>query len=333
MAKWARAFAHEPFAELCSRRRDVVVAEEDGWQLFRAQNVAGGAPLSGTGVAMPELGAQLREILLCPPPHQVFQFNVMAPAAAQGHVDEFVELEMARLTPFQTDDILWAWHVSKEGPEGRGTWLSVYVVLREAFEQWRALASGDGMEIAGLIIRDGANRVVPVVLGPLAGGYGAAQWRRWQRISLVGLAFVAASAVFLWLSVADFQQRHDQQLQQETAQVQVAAKKVRDGLQQAAFAQSQLAEFEVARAGSARRMLLLEALGHILPSNTFLTTLSIDGASVTLDGLSALPESLIPALESSGLAKDVGFAAPVVSGPGEVQSHFIVKFTLKDPSS
>jgi general secretion pathway protein L len=67
---------------------------------------------------------------------------------------------------------------------------------------------------------------------------------------------------------------------------------------------------------------VFEELARILPDDTWLTSTSIDGEVIRIQGSSLAADRLIQTIDASPLFADAQFAAPVVRSPGATTDRF-----------
>src|SRR5262249_15578970 len=91
--------------------------------------------------------------------------------------------------------------------------------------------------------------------------------------------------------------------------------------------QGTLSVIESKKRESAIAVLVLEQLSKVLPSDTYLTDLTLDAGQLKITGLSAHAADLIPLLEGSGYFKNASFYAPTTR-QAEGTDHFSIQASI-----
>jgi Tfp pilus assembly protein PilN len=87
-----------------------------------------------------------------------------------------------------------------------------------------------------------------------------------------------------------------------------------------------LATIQSIQSGGVKPMPVLRELTDLLPSDAWLTLLSMDGKGVELTGQAAAASALIPLLENSPRLERVEFASPVTRGRDKEQFRIVAKW-------
>ncbi len=232
------------------------------------------------------------------PADWMLQHDASLPLAAEAVLPEVLRHELGRLTPFTEADVLWD-HATlgRDAAHGR---LLVRLVLALRGPLDPVLA---GLEAAGVR----PERVEPA-------GPGAALRLRRRGRDPATVALLGACAVLATLAVAVPAVR--QSLALGRVERQMAA--LRPAVDRSTALRRRLAHdaaggdavaAEAARVGSA--LGTLAELTTLLPDGTYLTSLSLKGGSLAVEGRSDRAASLIAALSASPRLHGVAFAAPV----------------------
>jgi general secretion pathway protein L len=75
-------------------------------------------------------------------------------------------------------------------------------------------------------------------------------------------------------------------------------------------------------------VVVLDELSSVLPDNTYLSDLSLDGEHLRITGVSANAAELVPILEGSGHFKNATFYAPTTRLAGGVTDRFSIEATV-----
>ncbi len=247
------------------------------------------------------------------------QRTLSLPAAAAENLRQVLTFEMDRQTPFSADQVYFDFLVGPR-PSSSST-LDVELVacpkgeVDAAVERARAWGiRPDIVDIADIDdiadIADGARRetarinLLPRAPGPTA----STGMARLTAVVAVVAVVLGAAAVYLPL---DRQRRAAELMQAEAAKARVvamAATKLRETIAELAGG----AEFLVKRRRTSPGIVeTLDALTHLLPDDTWLQQLRINGDEVRLTGFSAAASSLIGLIEGSEHFTAVRFRSSV----------------------
>jgi Tfp pilus assembly protein PilN len=145
------------------------------------------------------------------------------------------------------------------------------------------------------------------------------QISRAQAMTL-GLAAVTALLLITALLVPTLRERrHLARIDTEIARLEPQVKAVEKVVRDLERKQKLLATITGLATGDVRPLPLLRDLTDTVPSDTWLTTLSLDGKGIELTGQAAAASALIPLLENSPRLERVEFASPVTRGRDKEQ--------------
>ena len=259
-------------------------------------------------------------VVLRLPAGQVLEQSVALPLAAERDPERVLHYELDRLTPFAPDEVYWGWSVARRDRARGRLHLALLVVPK-----------------AGLLPQVAALEAVgaaPTMLeGPGADGlprrialHRARSGReRWHRRGLVaaasacaGLAAVAAGLPFVQQSAAaDAVEARIAALQPAIAQADALRREIA-----AAAGSNDVIAAERARVGNA--LGVLATVTDVLPDDTYLTDLQLQGRVLTLTGQSAAAARLIGLLAAEPALRNPAFTAPVIRNePGRAEGFAI----------
>ena len=233
--------------------------------------------------------------------------TVTLPLAAERELDQVLEFEMDRETPFKAEEIYWNHRIEKvDRQSGRLTVRLVVVPKSNLAPLLTALGQSE--------IRP---RRVEIAGGPDAGAYlpldgdgGRAHhpsnrlmWSAAACCVILGLAAVVIPFIRQELALAS--------LERQIAVGRTAAAEA-DSLRQEVERLASSADFvDSERDKAGRPLVVLVAATRVLPDDTYLTEMELQKRKVTLSGRSAAAARLIGPLAADGTFRNPGFAAPV----------------------
>lgn len=252
----------------------------------------------------------------------VFTRSVSLPQAAADNLRQVLRFEMDRLTPFAADDVLFDYRLSGRQSD-RGQIQVDLAVLRKSLVDapLAQLAAGrwpvrvidaPGLWPGANLLKSGAPR----------------SGRRW-----IALRWVAASTLLLLLVavlVTPLLQARQVVIDIDTRLAAVRKQALQVGrLEQQLEQQSTLVNFVRLRRLERRPTVkVLLALAETLPDDTWLQSLSVRGADVTLQGQSAQATRLVELLEETPEFESVAFTAPLTPMRGGSGERFSIAMKL-----
>jgi general secretion pathway protein L len=251
------------------------------------------------------------------PRSDVLEKTVELPLAAQSELDQVLEFEMDRQTPFSVDELYWDHRIASiDRQRGRVT-VRLAMVLRRNVDPFLAVLKRAGIVPMRVEVL-GDLSATPLI--SLEGGRSHHLPRQpaWATaIACAALALAAAATPFVRQSLALAS------LDREIADARSAAAAA-EKLRQEIDRLSGNAAFIAGERGKAVRSLdVLAAVTRLLPDDTYLTGLELRQKKLTLTGRSAAAAPLISALAADPLFHNPVFSAPVTrleSTQGEVFS-------------
>jgi general secretion pathway protein L len=251
------------------------------------------------------------------PPADVLEKTVELPLAAQSELDQVLEFEMDRQTPFNVEELYWDHRiVSVDRQRGRVTVRLAMVLRRNVDPLLTALkrvgivpvrveALGDFSATALIFLDGGRLHQLP-------------RRRVWAMAVVCGLLVLAAAATpFVRQSLALAR------LDGEIAAVRSAAADAEKLRQEIDRLSGNAAFIAGERTKAVRPLDVLAAVTRLLPDDTYLTGMELRQRKLTLTGRSAAAAPLISALAADPLFHNPIFSAPVTrleSAQGEVFS-------------
>lgn len=297
-----------------------------GWRVTRPGGRRGTAPAEEVTRGMLANRVRRGEVpVLSLPEGDAVQARLTVPETALRALDEIVDTEIARLTPFRADDVAQARRVgSSEGGQVR---INLTVVPKSRLMERVAALRAEGVEpgaaIAGAPPGDGP-------IGP------------WLDGDLLGLApprarhgtFAVVLAVTLLLGIgalvsplaSDWLLLRDLDRQRMTLATRAAT--ILDQADRLAAAEARLMALNAFRSGQPR-VTTLERLTAALPDDTWLTELSVEATGrVVLAGLSRDAAGLLRRLAATPDLTDVAFTGPVTRDGASGAERFRLSLSL-----
>lgn len=248
-----------------------------------------------------------------------------------GHLPYSRALDVAQATieeqtPFASGSVLVLISEKQNGQAGNS-----YLVKREPLFAVLNAASSSGARPSdlGLETPSGVVWIRRRGLGSLHPIFSHLYWRRlvatWGCVALVVIAAISGAHVILRYSNAEEQLLASVD---ERRGVALEGRKILD------LRQKKLAAVDAARQGKANNVAVTriwEELTGIIPDDTWITDLTIDGEFVSVTGFAERSSVLISSLSASRILSDPAFVSPVVRTPGQSGERFELRARVKNP--
>ena len=307
---------------ITGRNAVTLEAGERYWLLSRGGRPLGQidrtAPEAETRAALTRLAASghaRAPITVEMPQDRILTKRITLPAMARRELERVLHFEIARHFPFPAERVHFGHRViARDAEDGRTIEVEIVAVAREAVDEILAALADAGLRAASVTLAG----ALPLVLAVPGIGRGATLTRgeRSMLLSLGALALVAAASPVVRDRMAI------------TASAQALA---------AMHPQAQAALDERARERRAAQALagplrlaasrpplvaVLDALTKAVPDGSWLTSLSVSGREIVMDGLSPSAAAVALALEQSGAFANIVFRAPITRDPDTGLEHF-----------
>lgn len=317
-------------ARLGQARRVRITEARDGAYVLPGAPEIAPFRLDGADPLPPAVALALRgrEVELALDPTRFLSRPLDLPQGATPFLDGIVRAQMDRLTPWSAAEAAFGWTLPEPAEDGRIRVLVAATArarLRPCLDTLKALgarrttfttclAPGD----APLVIRTGAAEQVQ----------GSGRPRQILIGILAGAALAASLASAFNGFAAGGLDADLQALDQRIAAHRRAIASARGGQDTDGAALRTLERLKGERAAT---VLVLEALSEVLPDDTFLTGLLIEGGKVELTGISAEAPALVRLLEDTRRFSAATFVAPTTRQPGEAGERFQIEARVTLP--
>ncbi len=145
-----------------------------------------------------------------------------------------------------------------------------------------------------------------------------------MRLSLAGLAAAAVLSTTAGAFIGNYLDSRRDELNSELNARRVALRLDRDGSERSPFAL--LAR---RKHGNQASVIAIEELSRVLPDNTYVTELHIDGGTLQITGVTQDAPSLIRLLEQSPHFSRATFFAPTTRAPSDPGDRFHIEAKLE----
>ena len=264
-------------------------------------------------------------------PTQALNRQVSLPFGTEDRIEDVLGFEMDRLTPFAKDDVYFHYFVEGRDTERRVINIQLVVALRKVVDDIlerlrvrgivpskitlhgatestdRALTSVNLLPSNKRIKTKSKYEVVPTALTVLAG-----------LLAVIVIAYPLVHQA-LWL----------QSLDEEISRLAPAAIAAEKTQTEIADARRLGGFFADKWASAPTKIHLLNELTRIIPDDTWLARVQIQGTTVRIHGESEGASSLIGLLEESDEFRDTRFSSPVTKNPRTSTDRFVIEAQIK----
>lgn len=325
---------YDPFKELSAKARTEIFITGNGYSLYR-KSLANN-PLSTQAKLIDkenlrEVCALLQrgeEVVASIDIDSCFVRQVILPQNAAAKIEEIIDLDLVRVTPFSLESVFSGW-VNRGLLDDSDVLNIEHIVIRKDVVNPALKAVRDsGAWPIGLFVRDAEGVGLPLALSPDGSLFQSGLMKRWIHVSAVAVLTLCLSATAFAGSILWRQSQLSTMIEQNIQSHEIDVANIRSQLASIKDSSAAISVLQLRKFGTASRIQIIEELSRILPDSAYLDGISVLGNQVNLDGGASSPEQLIAALESSELFHNVTFGSPVFRTPGEDMSRFSIRLDI-----
>jgi len=263
-----------------------------------------------------------KRVVLCIPEDAGLQRRVELPIAAEDHLTSIAANELERWTPWRPDQAVFAIKVLERVQAAGTLMVELTAVPRFVFSEAAELLKENGLTLIG-VLRDRQGQAGQFIEVESESRSSSASLRRWK---IAGLAATCGIVALLALAFAQklFAIHSLKERLIEIADDVEATQRLVAETKTLAYRARYADEIKQTRASP---IVVLNTLSQILPNDSWLQALSLDGDKLTVQGHAKDALSLLPLLNSSGRFRDVKFDSEVVSDPDAGSETFNLSAT------
>jgi general secretion pathway protein L len=262
-------------------------------------------------------------------PERVLSKTIELPAAAQGDLDRILSFEIARHFPFPAERVLHRYRiVGRSGAAAAGApSLSVEIaaVPREVVLSIAGELAAAGLRASRFALVAAASAAPLFIASATVAGPTATP--RIGRRLVIGALVMALAAATSWPVAQQFRLAA---MEREIAALKPRAEAVLRAQDQRQRDAAQAAAVARLRAGRPPLIALLDALSEAVPDGSWLTSLSIAGREIVLDGLSPSAATIALTLGKNPDFAAVAYRAPITRDAASGLEHFQFGVTLTE---
>jgi len=266
---------------------------------------------------------QVEQVELRLPDSDVLVAKLRLPLATQENLREVLGFEMDRYTPFNVDQVYYDYRLGQRDHERKQLQLELYVIPRKRLDRRLEVLKSWGLRANTVSVLDqtGTLRKLSGVLPNTV--------RIERRLNvrgargLLGLAALLLVVALLLplLARATLNERYAARVDEVRAMAE-EAQQLKDKLQQVSLQKGFLGR---KRTQAPLTVSLIDELSRLIPDNTWLDRLELDGKFVRLQGESVAASNLLGLLESSPHFRNAQFTSPVTRNPRTDRERFVIQ--------
>lgn len=247
------------------------------------------------------------------------------PARASEFLDGVVRSQIDRLTPWQPGEAAFGWTAPVDAGNGK-ILLTVAATARKLVAPYvQALTTAGASSVSVSTINPETASSTAIIQVQENHGSDTPDFPRVRRAVSAVLGITAAGAGVLFL--CDLVVAHYSNAQQEELTRQITQRRgaIRAASQSAGAPATGYPALERRKQETPSAVIVLEALSKLLPDNTYLAELQLEGDKVRLTGVTREAPSLIRLIEESPHFSRASFFAPTTGLPNEGGERFHIE--------
>jgi general secretion pathway protein L len=332
VARWTDTVAASIVANLARfmSPRVVRLVEEDQPDTFALQG--GGTPsgqvsfangrFAGSDLATAAKGSRLELVLR---PNRFLVRPLELPARATEFIEGIVRVQIDRLTPWTAAEAVFGCSAPVTAGTGKIV-TTIAATTRATTEPYIAGLAALHPASVSVFTRAGeaAGDLIKVFDQQARGLLDRQRLSRLLRLTLAGLAAAAVLSTAAGAFIGNYLDSRRDELNSELNARRVALRLDRDGSER-----SPLAALARRKHANQASVIAVEELSRVLPDNTYVTELHIDGGTLQITGVTQDAPSLIRLLEQSPHFSRATFFAPTTRAPSDPGDRFHIEAKLE----
>lgn len=261
-------------------------------------------------------------------PERVLRRVTSLPLTVENNLPDVIRYELDRLTPYRQDQVYYAYRVLDRDVAGKQLHLELWLCPCTYLDPWLEELTALRLAPAQVtLLQPGSNAVLDINLLPKN-----QRPRAWRLPQLINSALLVTALALLnvWLLLPLYQlgvqaKNLEPELQAARSEAE-EARVLRKKLSQLGDDISYLVE---KHRGEVKKLDILHELTLILPDDTWIQQLQIQGKEVLLQGESSAAATVVQLLEGSPMLHRVRFRSPVVRDSGTDTERFHLSAELR----
>ena len=305
---------------------EIVLGQEDAQRFVELGRVRRDANVARTfAAAVVRFGFSGQDIRLRFADADVLRPTVKLPGARESVLAGALRYELEQLTPLDAEALYFDYAISARDRASNSVLIGLRIIRKDIVDDAVAHCHSAGLKIASIGF-DGDAKDANASRFPVdQTAYRRREWRRRGAGVLAGAVFVLLVGLVL-ASYARGASQNDA-LNGKIADEAIAAARVEHIAREVSATRRAFSTLAREKQGPLA-VSVLAGLTHTLPNGTWLTSISIDGHKIRIQGNSPDASELISLVDSSGAFANAQFEAPVVQDASLHAEHFSMVFDV-----
>jgi len=256
---------------------------------------------------------------------QAARRQVSLPFGTEDRIAEVLGYEMDRLTPFASKDTYFHYHIVNRDMGRRVINIELVIALRHTVDDLLSRLEQHGIKATQLTVAGAVDTRTNLLPSDKRAS-------NVSKLPRVPAALTALATILAMIAIA-FPLLHQRseltRLDEEISQLQpaaIAADQIRSEIAETA---RQSGFFNDKWADTPTKISMLNEIARIVPDDTWLTRVQINGMTVRIQGESDDASSLIGLIEAAALLRDARFSSPVTKNPRTSNDRFVIEMSIK----
>jgi len=269
------------------------------------------------------------EIVMLLPDGLVLKRSISMPLAAERELKQAIRYDLDRQTPFNPDDVFFDYRVIERKPDAGQMDIELVVVPKASLGPQLSALSQAGLGVHRIDVQPSSQQVSGVGYNLLPYDQRARRVNRRGRFHLMlGIIAVILLAIVMWQSLnlrrdalSAYEAAADE-ARQEARLVANMTTEFEDALEAARFLNTE-------REKRPPVLVLLNEITRVIPDDTYLQRLIVNGCEAQLQGLSSSSQKLIELVNKSELMDGALFRGPISVDPRTNRERFNLVATIE----
>lgn len=273
-------------------------------------------------------GLAQQGIRLCLGPASYLKRSLAVPRSATGSLDAILALEVGRVTPFKSEEVVSAWRIEPVVRQDGKVDVSHVVVKRRDLASWVDRLKETGLAVTSVALEEQPGRWADFDLLRHVERPASIADRRLARLNQALLVLIACCGVLLPAIVFYKQAQASQELDSEIERRQAEAMQTAELFKDIEASSRRIARWGERKSALPPLVAILEDITRRLPDDAWLANLAIENGEVSIAGQARSAAGLLGLIEASGMFDGVHFTAPVYKDPVEGTERFSLAMKL-----
>ncbi len=258
-----------------------------------------------------------------------FVRQVELPAAARDDAYRILALDLERVTPFRLKDVFWTYLLAQRANKAGMITAQQLILRRDIVQKYVEDIRRTGVNLNGIDCWN-EDRTAPMPINFLPQLVSDPAKSQASRLNLLlAAAAVVAAIGTTWHSLS----RYETALSDLTQTVERAREKTRSAqllMNASDLSTKHAAAVQALKSARPSAAEILDSVTRLLPDSVWLTSLSLDGATLELNGEAKLAAALVPLIENSEGFSDASFSSAITRDGTRDAERFSIRARIQE---